>query len=341
MCAPASQVRILAEVGLPNGRADFATALAQAGQPDLIARAPQTLQLNLGKLCNMTCRHCHVDAGPDRVDETMAGETVEACLRLAERSDVHTVDLTGGAPELNPNFEVLVERAAGLGKHVIDRCNLTVLLLPRFSDLPAFLARHGVEVVCSLPHWRVRNTDAMRGAGTFARSIEAMRLLNAVGYGRGDPGRRLTLMTNPAGAFLSGDQRAMEGEWKEGLNREHGVTFDRLIALNNMPIARFFEWLVNTGNLGPYLARLVGAFNPATVQGLMCRDTISVGWDGRVYDCDFNQMLELEARYDDGTPCSLEHLSLERFGRRRIRTAAHCFGCTAGAGSSCGGSTSA
>jgi radical SAM/Cys-rich protein len=225
------------------------------------------------------------------------------------------------------------------GKHVIDRCNLTVLLLPRYDDLPAWLAERGVEVVCSLPHYRQLNTDAQRGDGTYAKSIEALRRLNAVGYGQGDPGRLLTLMTNPAGAYLPSSQASVEAEWKAALQRNHGVTFDRLIALNNMPIARFLEWLLETGNLQAYMQRLTNAFNPGTVAGLMCRHTVSVGWDGRVYDCDFNQMLELETEYPDGGRPHLSAFDLDAFLQRRIVTRRHCYGCTAGAGSSCGGTT--
>jgi radical SAM/Cys-rich protein len=247
------------------------------------------------------------------------------------------VDITGGAPELNPSFRYLVDQCVARGKHVIDRCNLTVLLLPRNPDLPEFFAERGVEVVCSLPHYRKRNTDAQRGDGTFEKSIAALRRLNAVGYGTGDPRRVLTLMVNPVGALLTGDQPSMEREWKSALVRNHGVAFDRLIALNNMPIARFLEWLESSGNLEGYMELLVNAFNPATVSGLMCRHTLSVSWDGRVFDCDFNQMLELRSRGVDGRSAHIEDLDSKGLDGREIVTGRHCFGCTAGAGSSCGG----
>jgi len=222
---------------------------------------------------------------------------------MLDQTQAHTVDLTGGAPELNPNFRYLVDECAARGKHVIDRCNLTVLLIPRNADLPHYLAERRVEVVCSLPHFKRRNTDAQRGEGTFEKSIEALRRLNAAGYGHGETERLLTLMVNPVGALLTGDQCSMEREWKRGLERNHGVTFDRLIAINNMPIARFLEWLETSGNLQSYMELLVNSYNPATVDGLMCRNTLSVSWDGRVFDCDFNQMLDLESSVGMGDRC--------------------------------------
>ncbi len=332
---PATQLRLLDALELANG--DFEAALRDAGFDGIRARGVQIFQINLGKLCNMTCRHCHVDAGPDRWAETMDRETVDACLAALDRTQATTVDITGGAPELNPHFRYLVEACRARGKHVIDRCNLTVLLLQRHADLAAFLAANQVEVVASLPHDRRANTDAQRGEGTYEKSIRALRLLNEHGYGQGDPARRLTLMHNPAGAFLPGSQAALEREWKASLGRQHGVSFDRLIALNNMPISRFLEWLEGSGNTKPYLEKLVGAFNPAAVGGLMCLDTLSVGWDGRIYDCDFNQMLDLPA---DVPRAHVRDYHPATADGRRVRTARHCFGCTAGAGSSCGGATS-
>ena len=294
-------------------------------------------QINVGKLCNMTCRHCHVDAGPDRTAEMMSRETVDLCLAALDKTTAKVVDITGGAPELNPHFRYLVEQCVARGKHVMDRCNLTILLTGPCRDLPEWFAGRGVEIVCSLPHYRQRNTDLQRGTGTFEKSIEALKRLNAAGYGRGDPRRRLTLVHNPAGAYLAGDQISMEREWKEGLRANHGVTFDALIALNNMPISRFLEWLEMSGNLQAYMELLVNAYNPATVPGLMCRNTLSVGWDGRIYDCDFNQMLELDARYADGRLAHIRDFDPQQLATRAIVTARHCFGCTAGAGSSCGG----
>ena len=269
----------------------------------------------------------------------MDRETVDACLRALDHTDAHTVDLTGGAPELNPNFRYLVDECVKRGKHVIDRCNLTVLLLPKFKDLPEWLADRGVEIVCSLPHYRARNTDAQRGDGTYEKSIAALKKLNSVGYGLGDPNRMLTLMSNPAGCFLAGDQSLLETEWKAALRRNHGVEFDRLFCLNNMPISRFLEWLLETGNTASYMERLTSAYNPSTVNGLMCRNTLSVSWDGRLFDCDFNQMLDMDIQLDQGQQASIHDFDAFRLSERTVRVDRHCYGCTAGAGSSCGGAT--
>jgi radical SAM/Cys-rich protein len=336
---PRHQIATLDAVDLsaaPHG-GDFDRAATAEGTGPLRASSVEIFQINLGKLCNMACRHCHVDAGPDRTRENMDRATVDACLAALDLTGAHTVDLTGGAPELNPNFRYLVDQSVERGRHVIDRCNLTVLLIPRHRDLPGFLAERGVEVVCSLPHHRRLNTDAQRGDGTFEKSIEALRRLNRVGYGQGDPRRTLTLMVNPVGAHLTGDQQSMERTWKGSLERNHGVTFDRLIALNNMPIARYLEWLENTGNLSRYMELLVNSFNPTTVNGLMCRNTLSVSWTGDVFDCDFNQMLDLPSRGRRDAPVNVRDLDVGGLDGRFIVTGRHCFGCTAGAGSSCGG----
>ncbi len=251
------------------------------------------------------------------------------------------LDLTGGAPELNPHFEYLVREAKALGMHVMDRCNLTILTTARMKHLPAFFAEHGVEVVCSLPHYRKLGTDAQRGAGTYEKSLKALRMLNEVGYGMGPDanGRTLllSLVTNPVGAFLAGNQGSLEAEWKDALLRNHGIQFDRLLALNNMPISRYLEWLEEKGQSAEYLERLLAAFNPATIEGLMCRNTLSVGWDGRLFDCDFNQQLEMEMRFDDGQPMTVHAFDPSRWAAHDIWTDRHCYGCTAGAGSGCGG----
>lgn len=321
--------------------ADFEASIAEAGHRGGLAPSQlEIFQINLGKLCNMTCRHCHVDSGPDRTDANMDRETVDACLAALDQTNAHTVDLTGGAPELNPHFRDLVDECVARGKHVIDRCNLTILLVPRMRDLPEWFAERGVEVVCSLPHYRARNTDRQRGDGTYEKSIRALRRLNEAGYGQGDPRRMLTLMSNPAGAFLAGDQTKLEAEWKAALQRQHGVSFDRLFCLNNMPISRFLEWLVESGNLEAYMERLTNAFNPGAVSGVMCRNTLSVSWDGRLFDCDFNQQLELELALPGGKRPHVRDFDLAAWNARRVVTDRHCFGCTAGAGSSCGGATS-
>ncbi len=337
LAAPETQRRMLDELPLAQG--NFDAALAACGWSELRPTRLEIVQINVGRLCNMTCRHCHVDAGPDRVAENMDRETIDLCLAALDKTPAHTVDITGGAPELNPHFRYLVDQCVSRGKHVIDRCNLTILLVPRFSDLPVWLAERGVEVVCSLPHCRKRNTDSQRGNGTFEKSIEALRRLNAVGYGHGDPRRRLTVMVNPVGAFLAAPQAALEREWKADLAWNHGITFDRLITLNNMPISRFLEWLLESGNLQAYMERLTNSFNPAAVAGLMCRNTMSVSWDGTLHDCDFNQMLDISVATPDRLCAHVRDFDPAILQARRIRTRRHCFGCTAGAGSSCGGAT--
>jgi radical SAM/Cys-rich protein len=342
LASPIHQTAVLDGLDLDQTtyQGDFATAIAAHGHPGLYPESLEILQLNLGKLCNMTCRHCHVDAGPDR-REVMNQETIAACLRVLDQTPtIHTVDLTGGAPELNPQFRDLVDQCVARGKQVIDRCNLTVLLLPTMQDLPEWFAERQVEIVCSLPHYRQRNTDTQRGDGTFTQSIAALKRLNQAGYGLGDPNRRLTLMSNPVGAFLSSPSSSLEREWKAGLEKHHGVTFDRLITLNNMPISRYLEWLEESGNLKRYMEVLVDAFNPATLSGLMCRNTLSVSWDGRLFDCDFNQMLELDSQ-PQGKSMSIQAFDPVVFADRQIVTGRHCFGCTAGAGSSCGGAIAA
>ncbi len=331
IAAPLVQIRRLGEAPLAT---EFETALEGCGLSPLRPTRIQVLQVNVGKLCNMSCRHCHVDAGPDR-KEAMSRETFEACLAALRKSDIPTVDLTGGAPELNPHFRWFVREVRALGRHVIDRCNLTILELPSQRDLAGFLAEHRVEVVASLPHYRKPLTDTQRGDGVFERSIAALRRLNGMGYGDAGSGLTLNLVANPVGAFLPGSQASLEREWKRELLRLHGVRFDALYTITNMPIARYLEWLVETGNLETYLERLVAAFNPAAACGVMCRSTISVAWDGRLHDCDFNQMLEMGL--EAPAPSRIQDFDLEALTRRRILTGRHCFGCTAGAGSSCGG----
>lgn len=339
LASPSFQISTLEALDLDRTphQGQFEATLAASGWAELLPSRLEIFQINVGKLCNMTCKHCHVDSGPDRVEENMTRETMDACLRALDLTEAHTVDLTGGAPELNPNFRYLVDECVGRGKHVMDRCNLTVLTLPRFRDLPQWFAERKVEIVCSLPHYRKRNTDSQRGDGTFDRSIEALKRLNEAGYGKGNESQRLTLVSNPVGAFLSGNQAAMEREWKATLLQQYGVSFDRLITINNMPISRYLEWLLATDNLQGYMEFLVNAYNPATVSGVMCRNTLSVSWDGQLYDCDFNQMLDLDARYADGTHASIQDFNPVTFSTRSIVTGRHCFGCTAGAGSSCGG----
>ncbi len=270
----------------------FDECLVRADLLPLYPTGIEVLQMNVGKKCNQTCRHCHVDAGPDRT-EVMPPEVVARCLDVLSTTTIPTLDITGGAPELHPEFRGIVERARALGKHVMDRCNLTILLLPNYSDLPEFFAEHQVHVVCSLPHYRPKQTDTQRGEGVFDDSIEALQRLNAVGYGKAGTDLVLDLVTNPVGAFLPGNQAALERDWKRELERKHGIVFSNLHTITNMPISRFLDWLEESGNLEPYMERLIDAFNPLAARGVMCRNMLSVGWDGRLFDCDFNQMLEL------------------------------------------------
>jgi radical SAM/Cys-rich protein len=318
----------------------FEARLTTAGLAPLRATGITVFQVNVGKLCNQTCRHCHVDAGPDR-EERMTRETVECCMRALAQTDIPTVDITGGAPELNPSFRWLVEQARGLGRHVIDRCNLSVLLLPSQSDLAEFLARHSVEVIASLPYFRQPQTDAQRGEGVHEKSIEALQILNRVGYGQEGSGLTLNLVHNPVGAFLPPKQESIEQQFRRELLRHHGIRFNHLYTITNMPISRFLEFLLETGNYDGYMQRLANAFNPMAAKRVMCRYTLSVGWDGTLYDCDFNQMLDLPVAGEasrhirDVTAAGLAALQ-----HRTIVTGNHCYGCTAGAGSSCGGAVS-
>jgi radical SAM/Cys-rich protein len=326
LASPAAQRTLLEAIPLP---VSFDEALARGRAAALTTTELAVLQVNVGKRCNQACHHCHVDAGPDR-SEVMSDAVVEAVLAVFERHDIPTMDITGGAPELHPRFREIVMRARALGRHVIDRCNLTITTLPNYSDLPEFLAAHRVEVVASLPSYAASQTDRQRGDGVFDQSIAALRRFNALGYGRDGSRLVLNLVTNPVGAFLPAPQAGLERDWQRELKRRYGVEFNRLYTITNMPISRYLEWLEQSGNLEGYLAKLVASFNPATVEGLMCRYTLSVGWDGRLYDCDFNQMLDLALPQTifDGLPPA-----------RRVMTGPHCFGCTAGAGSSCGGAT--
>src|SRR5437870_904094 len=326
------QNRILARTGACP---QFEKRMGQSGLNPLHATGITVFQINVGKLCNQTCRHCHVDAGPDRT-ERMSRETAEQCIRALAKTDIPTVDITGGAPELNPNFRWLVEQSRALGRHVMDRCNLSVLLLPSQADLAEFLAGHRVEIIASLPYYRASQTDAQRGEGVFEKSIQALRLLNRFGYGQPGSGLSLNLACNPVGAFLPPRQEAIEAQFRKELLAHHGIEFNHLYTITNMPISRFLEFLVETGNYHEYMERLANVFNPAAAAGVMCRYTISVSWDGTLYDCDFNQMLDLPV--DHGAPAHIRDFDPAPLNQRQITTRNHCYGCTAGAGSSCGGS---
>jgi radical SAM/Cys-rich protein len=328
-----AQQEMLARTPTARG---FEEAMQDAGLFPLKPTGIEILQINVGKKCNQTCRHCHVDAGPDRT-EMMPDAVVDRCLEVIETTDIPTVDITGGAPELHKRWREVVERARAAGKHVMDRCNLTITLLPNYAYLPEFFAEHRVEVVASLPHYRPKQTDSQRGDGVFEQSIEALRRLNAVGYGKEGSGLVLDLVTNPVGTFLPGNQQALERDWKRQLRRLYGIEFNALYAITNLPISRFLEFLADSGKLEEYMERLVNAFNPAAAAGVMCRNTLSVGWDGTLYDCDFNQMLELPVSPE--APRTIFDFDREALEGREIALGPHCFGCTAGAGSSCGGAT--
>ncbi len=316
----------------------FVQKLREHDLHPLRAQSVTTLQLNVGKLCNQACRHCHVDAGPHQTaaDVNLTEETVEHVIRILADGAVGTIDLTGGAPELNPHFRRLVREARQRDVHVMDRCNLSVLFQAGQEDLAAFLAEHHVEVVASLPYYRKDRTDRQRGTGVFDQSIAGIELLNAQGYGQGN-GRALNLVYNPVGAYRPGDQAQLEDDYKRELKRLFDVTFDRLYCITNMPIARFLEWLQRSGNEQTYMERLLAAFNPSAVPGLMCRDLISIGPDGTIYDCDFNQMLGLRVNSD--SPTNIRDFDATKLAQRTVVTGDHCLGCTAGAGSSCGGTT--
>lgn len=283
-------------------------------------------------MCNQVCAHCHVDAGPDR-KEIMTKETMIQCLEALKGAPIETVDLTGGAPEMNPHFRWFVEELSALGKKVIVRCNLTIILAnPKYYDLPDFFAQHKVNVVSSLPYFNARRTDAQRGDGVFEKSIKALQMLNKAGYAREESELKLDLVYNPAGAFLPGDQKSLETQFKQKLGA-FGVAFNELFCITNLPISRFLEYLVNAGKYEEYMQELVAAFNPVAALHVMCRTTISVGWDGKLYDCDFNQMLEMQSN-------EVSHIAdfdATKLNGREIKLSQHCYGCTAGAGSSCGG----
>lgn len=313
----------------------FKEKVANLGMFPLQASGVDIFQINVGKMCNQVCKHCHVDAGPDR-KEIMTRQMMQLCLDVLAVSTISTVDLTGGAPEMNPDFRWFVTEIKKQGKHIIVRCNLTIILAnKRFHDLPEFFKQHQVEVVSSLPSFTQDRTDRQRGDGVFEDSIKALQMLNAVGYGREGTGLIINLVYNPAGAFLPPSQQALEAEFKTELAKKYGIVFNNLFAITNMPISRYLDYLLSTGNYDKYMDKLIAAFNPAAVKNVMCRNTISVSWDGFLYDCDFNQMLDLKV-----TPGHSQHLSnfdLDALNSRAIILKQHCYGCTAGAGSSCGG----
>lgn len=316
----------------------FEQQLQDSGIAPLRPRELEILQLNLGYMCNQVCEHCHVDAGPDR-KEIMSRETMTQCLRVLRETGAHTLDLTGGAPEMNPDFRWFVEEASQIGvEDFIVRSNLTILRAnKKFYDLPDFFARHNIHVVSSLPHYTRGKTDKQRGNGVFDASIQALKDLNAVGYGMPGSPLRLDLVYNPAGAFLPADQQALEQDFKKALEADFGIRFHNLFAITNLPISRFLDYLIASENYEDYMTALVDAFNPAAAQNVMCTNTLSVSWDGWLYDCDFNQMLGLKV---DTPVTHISEYRHEVLMDRNIVVNQHCYGCTAGAGSSCQGAVS-
>ncbi|QHI37031.1 Putative mycofactocin radical SAM maturase MftC [Kordia antarctica] len=313
----------------------FANKIKETNQFPLKPKTIEILQINLGYMCNQVCSHCHVDAGPDR-KEIMTRETMQQCLDVIKKTGAHTLDLTGGAPEMNPDFRWFVEEASKVGvKDFIVRSNLTIIRAnKKYYDLPEFFKKHNVHVVSSMPHWTRGKTDKQRGDGVFDKSIKALQELNAVGYGIPGSSLRLDLVYNPSGAFLPGDQVAMEKEFKKALFDDFDIQFHNLFAITNLPISRFLDYLIASENYEDYMYSLVEAFNPGAVANVMCTNTISVSWDGWLYDCDFNQMLDLKVASKS------QHISEyneEELSKRTIIISQHCYGCTAGAGSSCQG----
>ena len=322
---------IFADGELPT----FANKIKETNQFPLRPKKLEILQINLGYMCNQVCEHCHVDAGPDR-KEIMTIETMNQCLEVIKNTNAHTLDLTGGAPEMNPNFRWFVEEASKAGiKDFIVRSNLTIIRAnKKYHDLPEFFKKHNVHVVSSMPHWTRGKTDKQRGDGVFDKSIKALQELNAVGYGMPNSNLKLDLVYNPSGAFLPGDQMALEADFKKALKADFDIDFHSLFAITNLPISRFLDYLIASENYEDYMYNLVEAYNPAAVENVMCTNTLSVSWDGNLYDCDFNQMLNLKVA------SKVKHISEyneEILQNRNIIINQHCYGCTAGAGSSCQG----
>ncbi len=315
---------------------DFDSVYHDTGEKYLTAGEIEIIQINLGKMCNQVCKHCHVDAGPDR-REIMTKETMELCLSVLRSFEIPLVDLTGGAPELNPGFKWFVSEIKKSDKHIMVRSNLTILDSNGFEDYAEFMAENKVEIISSLPFYKAGFTNKQRGEGVFEKSVKVIKKLNSLGYGKDNSDLKLNLVYNPVGAYLPASQTSLETEYKRELWNNYGIVFNNLYTITNMPISRFLDYLVSSGNYQAYMEKLIGSFNPDAARNVMCRNTISVSWNGYLYDCDFNQMLELTL--DHGAPNHLNDFDLDKIQFRRIVTGQHCFGCTAGAGSSCGGAT--
>ena len=330
------QLEILSNGMFKNGSLPtFATKIKQTNQFPLRPKKIEILQINVGYMCNQVCAHCHVDAGPDR-KEIMTIETMQQILQVLKTTQVNTLDLTGGAPEMNPNFRWFVEEASKIGvKDFIVRSNLTIILAnKKYHDLPNFFAKHNIHVVSSLPFYKREKTDKQRGDGVFDKSIKALQMLNEVGYGKEGSSLKLDLVYNPSGAFLPTDQALLEVDFKKALKEDFNIDFHNLFAITNLPISRFLDYLIASDNYDDYMYALVEAYNAAAVANVMCTNTISVSWDGFLYDCDFNQMLGLQVATSEK---HISQFNEENLNKRDIVISQHCYGCTAGAGSSCQG----
>ena len=330
------QLKILSQGIFENGELPMFNAQLEAVNKSVLkSKALEILQINVGYMCNQVCAHCHVDAGPDR-KEIMTRKTMQQCLDVIKKTGAHTLDLTGGAPEMNPNFKWFVVEATKIGvKDFIVRSNLTIITAnKKYYDLPEFFKKYNIHVISSMPHWTKGKTDNQRGDGVFNASIKALKILNAVGYGMPESKLKLDLVYNPSGAFLPGNQDALEFDFKKALLSDFNIQFHQLFSITNLPISRFLDYLLASDNYNDYMYSLVEAFNPAAVENVMCTNTLSVSWDGWLYDCDFNQMLELKVN------SSVQHISKfnkEALSDRTICVSQHCYGCTAGSGSSCQG----
>ena len=318
---------------------DTKPLLLKSDFPALKRHQLETLQLNLGYTCNQSCLHCHVNAGPNRTEQ-MSLDTINSVLDFAIQQGIKKMDLTGGAPELNPHFRYLVEQARGAGIDIIDRCNLTVLNLENQQGLAEFLAQHQVEVVASLPCYSKDNVDKQRGKGVFNSSIIGLQRLNKLGYGKQGTGKVLNLMYNPGGTSLPPSQVQLEADYKRQLKADFDIEFNHLYTLTNMPIMRFGSTLVSKGTFGDYMQLLKQSHRDENLETVMCRNLISIDWQGFIYDCDFNQMLDMPSPFNAPLKTHISALNAEAVQQHNIRVADHCYGCTAGSGSSCGGALS-
>ena len=312
----------------------FDEKLIKSGLFPLEASGIQTLQINLGHLCNLECRHCHVGAGPLST-EIMSRDIMDECLKALSSSDIKVVDLTGGAPEMNPHYWWFIGQCSNLGLHVMTRTNLTILQTPSYADLHEFWAEKKVEVIASLPYYLEDITDRQRGTGVFQKSIDALRKLNSIGYGIDGSGLILNIVYNPGGAFLPPAQASIEKDFHKELSKRNEIQFNRLFTITNMPISRFLAYLIDSGNYERYMEKLISAYNPSSAANVMCKNMISLSWDGGLFDCDFNQMLGLKVNH--GAPSHIREFDPVPLSNRQIVTGIHCYGCTAGGGSSCGG----